>query len=347
MSQRSFGRTLTATVAASALVVSMTAGLSADARAEAKMVRMADQFGLLYLPQHVVVEKKLIEACAKEQGLGDVKVSMVRLSGGAAVNQALLSGNVDFAAGGIGPLLKLWDKTKGGANVKAAVTLAAMPLKLNTIDPRVKKLEDYVPLSDHKIALPSVKVSIQAVVLQMAAEKKWGKGQAEKLDEKTVSMKHPTALAALLAGGQAVKSHFATLPSSWQELKSGKVRTVMTSYDVLGGRHSTVALYNVEKWRKENPKLFGCVRTAFGKAAQWIQANKKEAASLFVRFTKSKLKVEDVYAMIADDNEMYYSLTPERTMEFAKFLGATGGIKNKPASWKDYFWDENHSLGGS
>ena len=246
-----------------AIAAAVLAGASANVSAEADEVRFAQQFGLLYLPMHVVVDQKLVEACAKDAGLGDVKVSMHRFSGGAAVNQALLSGNVDFAAGGIGPLLTVWDKTKGGLNVRAMTNLAAMPLKLNTNDPNVMKLEDYLEAEDHKIATPSVKVSIQARVLQMAAAKKWGQDEFDKLDDMTVSMKHPSAVAALLAGGQAVKSHFATLPTSWQELQSGKAHNVITSYDVLGGRHSTVAMYNAEKWKTENPGLYECVWKSF------------------------------------------------------------------------------------
>ena len=338
-------RRASAFVVGGTLAAIATGALGGSALAEADKVRFAQQFGLLYLPMHVVVDKKLVEACAKDAGLGDVKVTMHRFSGGAAVNQALISGNVDFAAGGIGPLLKLWNKTKGRLNVKAMTTLAAMPLKLNSNDPRVKKLEDYVGLTDHKIATPSVKVSIQAVVLQMAAKKKWGK--PFKLDPMTVSMKHPSAAAALLAGGQTVKSHFATLPTSFQELASGKVHNVLTSYDVLGGEHSTVAMYNTERWKKENPKLYACVWKSYRTAIEWINGNKKEAAALFHRFTKSKLKLEDIEKMVGDKNEMHYALEPKRTMQFAEFLHSIGAIKNKPESWKDYYWENNHDLNGS
>jgi len=333
--------------AASAAIAGMTMAASTATLAETNEVRFAQQFGLLYLPMHVVVDKKMVQACAKEKGLGDVKVSMHRFSGGAAVNQALLSSNVDFAAGGIGPLLKLWDKTKGRLNVRAMTNLSAMPLKLNTNDKRVKKIEDYVGLKDHKISTPSVKVSIQAVILQMAAKKKWGDKEAFKLDDMTVSMKHPSAMAALLAGGQAVKSHFATLPTSYAELQSGKVHNVLTSYDVLGGRHSTVAMYNKEEWKKDNPKMYECVYTSYRKSIKWINDNKKEAAALFHRFTKSKLKIEDIEKMVGDENEMLYSLTPERTMEFAKFMHSIGSIKNMPSSWKDYYWENNHDQNGS
>ncbi len=330
-----------------ALTTVMTAGLAGPAAAESDEVRFAQQFGLLYLPMHAVVSHKMVETCAKEKGLGDVKVSMHRFSGGAAVNQALLSKNVDFAAGGIGPLLKVWDKTKGRLNVKAMTNLAAMPLKLNTNDSRVKNLEDYVGLTDHKIATPSVKVSIQAVVLQMAAEKQWGKGNAFKLDDMTVSMKHPSAMAALLAGGQAVKSHFATLPTSWNELNSGKVHNVITSYDVLGGRHSTVAMYTTEAWKNDNPMLYECVWTSFRKGIDWINEDKKRAAGLYHSFTKSKLDLADVEKMLTTPGEMDYTVQPERTMQFAEFLHSIGSIDNMPESWKDYYWENNYDQKGS
>ena len=153
-------------------------------------------------------------------------------------------------------------------------------------------------------------------------------------------------LHALLAGGQAVKSHFATLPTSFAELQSGKVHNVLTSYDVLGGRHSTVAMYNKEEWKKANPKMYECVWTSYRKAMEWINGNKKDAAALFQRFTKSKLKLEDIEKMVGDENEMLYSLTPERTMEFAKFMHSIGAIKNMPASWKDYYWENNYDQNG-
>lgn len=328
----------------SALLVALAAGA---ARAESDEVRFAQQFGLLYLPMHVVVDQQLVEACAKEKGLGDVKVSMHRFSGGAAVNQALLSGNVDFAAGGIGPLLTIWDKTHGTINVRAMSNLAAMPLKLNTNDPNVKKLEDYLGASDHKIATPSVKVSIQARVLQMGSAKIWGQENFEKLDDLTVSMNHPTAAAALLSGGQSVKSHFATLPTSWQELQDPKIHNVLTSYDVLGGRHSTVAMYNTEKWKNENPKLYECVWQSYRKAMAWINQDIKRAAGLFHTFTKSKLDLADVEKMLTTTGEMDYNLQPERTMQFAKFLHSIGAIKNLPAGWKDYYWENNYDLDGS
>ncbi len=337
-----FNRTVIGMAALALLGVSV----ASPSFAESNQVRFAQQFGLLYLPMHVVVGEKLVQKHAKKAGLGDIEVSMVALSGGAAVNQALLSGNVEFASGGIGPLLTIWDKTKGSDDVKAAVDLAKMPLKLITNDPRVKKIQDYVGISDHKIATPSVS-SIQAVTLRMASVKLWGEENAKKLDPVLVNMKHPDAVAALLSGGQTVKSHFATLPFSYQELKSGKAHLVLNSFEVLGGQHSTIALYNTSKWKNANPKLYGAVVAAYAEAMDYIYADLDRAAQYFIDFTKSKLKLEDVKAMISDKNEIEFSLTPKATMRYAEFLHKIGDLKNRPSSWKDYYHENTHGMEGS
>lgn len=341
-------KTTSAGLLGAVAVAGVLVGGMGKAMADANEVKFAQQFGLLYLPLQVVVDQKMVEKQAKKMGLGDVKVTMHRFSGGAAVNQALLSGSVDFAAGGVGPLLKIWDRTFGTDNeVRAICTMSDMPLKLITNDKRVKTLKDYVGLTDHKIATPSVKASIQAVTLQMAAEKTFGAGQQFKLDDMVVSMPHPQAVAALLSGSQPVKSHFATLPFSFQELASGKAHMVLSSYDVLGGPHTIVSLYNTKKWKEANPKLFQAVSEAYFEAHKWINADLKRAAKLYKDFTKSKLEIKDLEKIVGDKNEISYDPAPRRTMQYAEFLHKIKDLKNMPKSWKDYYWENTHKLNGS
>lgn len=321
------------------------AGVTASSPLAAQEIRFAEQFGLLYLPMQVVIHEKLIEKHAAKAGLSGVTGRMIKLSGGAAVNQALLSGNVEFASGGVGPLLTIWDRTHGTEDhVKAAIDLAKMPLKLLTNDPAVQKFEDYLKVSDHKIATPSVS-SIQAVTLRMAAARAWG--DSKKLDSLLVNMNHPTAVAATLSGGQTVKSHFSTLPFSYQQLESGKVRLILNSFDVLGGPHSIVSLYATTKWVKQNPKLYKVVLDAYDEAFKFIDADIARAAKVYVDFTKSKISIEDVQKMISSKAEMEYGPAPKNTMPFAKFMHEEGAIKNLPASWKDYFHESAHGLEGS
>ena len=113
------------------------------------------------------------------------------------MNDALLSGNVDFVCLGIPGLATIWVKTKGGLEVKAASGFNFLPLQLNTRSPGIKSLRD---LTDKdKIALPAVKVSMQAIILQMAAAQTFGEANYAKLDALTVSMAHPDAMLASAA----------------------------------------------------------------------------------------------------------------------------------------------------
>lgn len=329
------------------MLMSVGMSTSAPAYAEASEVRIADQIGLLYLPLRVVIERKLIEKHAAADGLDNITVKTASFSGGGAVNTALLSGSVDFAAGGIPPLLKLWDRTKGTpTEVRGAISLTFMAYKLFTIDPRIKTLADYRKYPDTRIALPSVKASTQAVTLEMASEKAFGNGNAFVLDSQTVSMPHPQALAAMVSGRTPVRSHFATLPYSYELAHELHAREILSSYDIAGGPHTGVVLYNTKKWKEDNPKLFKAVVDAFLEAHEWIDKNPEAAAALFKRTDKSKATAADILTMIQDRSEVDYRPDVKGTMIYADFLHRTGDLKSMPASWKDYFWESVYGFKG-
>src|SRR5258708_7280220 len=194
-------------LAGAALVI---AGLAVPAAAETGEVRIAQQYGISYLPLTVMNHEKLLEAAAANNGITGLKVTWSQFGAGNAMNEALLSGNLDFASGGVGPLLTIWSKTKGRQDVKAAASLNSMPLYLNVVDANIKTLKDIS--EKDKIAMPVAKISIQAVTLQMAAEQEFGPGQWARLDPRTISRAHPDAMAAVLSGQPAHTGHFAHPP---------------------------------------------------------------------------------------------------------------------------------------
>src|SRR3954452_13460111 len=114
--------------------LSLFAG-SLAAHAEGQ-IRIAEQFGIVYLMLNVAQEQKLIEKHAKAAGI-DAKVEWVKLSGGSAVNDALLSGNIEIAGAGVGPLLTLWDRTHGKQNVRGVASLGNFPYYLVSNNPAV------------------------------------------------------------------------------------------------------------------------------------------------------------------------------------------------------------------
>ena len=163
-------------------------GVSTAALAEGQL-RIVEQFGTGYLPLHVLRDQGLIEKHGKLAGI-DIKVEWAKLSGGAAINDALLSGAVDIGAAGAGPVIVLWDRTRGNADVKIIAALGEQPNYLVTSNPNVKTLKDFTKAD--KIALPAVVVSQQSRLLQIAAAKEFGDDKYNALDEFTVTLPHPT-----------------------------------------------------------------------------------------------------------------------------------------------------------
>lgn len=315
--------------------------------AEATEVHIAEQHGLAYLPVHVVLEQQRIEARARAAGLGKIKVTVERFGGGVPVNQAVLSGRSDVGAAGVAPLLALWDRTRGGENeTRGILALAAVPLTFITNDPRVKTVRDYAGLGDHRIAVPAAAVSIQAVVLRMAAEKTFGVGQHHRLDEMVAAMPHPSAAAAIIAGRQAVRTHIATPPYSFREMTSGKGRVIATSYDFVGGPHTAVVLFATQKWKKANPKLFQAVVEAYREAIDWINADFRRAARFYLETMDSKHDLSEIESMLADKNQIAFDPTPRNTLPIAHFLHRTGAMTVKAGAWTDYFWETAHGPDG-
>jgi len=200
--------------------------------AKAETVRIARQFGISYLPLVLMQEAGLLEQEGRVRGL-DLTVDWISFTGGPPINDALISGSIDLAAGGVGPMLTLWGRTRANLRVKGIAALCSMPIWLNTNNPAVRTIADFTERD--RIALPGVKVSIQAVVLQMAALQAFGTGQQNRLDPLTVSMGHPDGQAALLGARTEITAHFTAAPYMYAEAASPEVHRVLDSYDVLGG----------------------------------------------------------------------------------------------------------------
>jgi len=313
-------------------------------RAEVGDLKVAEQYGISYLPIMVMEEQKLVEKQAKALGLPDLKVSYVKLAAGNVMNDALLSGTLHFASGGVAPLITLWSRTQGNLDVKAVAALNSMPLMLNTRNPAVKTIKDFT--DKDKIALPAVKVSIQAVTLQMAAEKVFGPGNQYKLDTLTVSMSHPDGQAALLSGQSEVDAQFSSPPFQYQQLAKPGIHTVLNSYDVLGGPATFNLVWATGKFRNENPKAYEAFVRALDEAIALINHDHKAAAELYLRVSKDKDSLQDILAML-DNPQIEFTTTPKNVMKYVDFMAKNGSIKVRPASWKDLFFPNALNLPGS
>ena len=314
------------------------------ARAEQSELRIAKQYGLGYLTMWVLEDQKIIEKNAQAAGLGDIKVTWATFRSSDVMNDALLSASVDFVCLGIPGIATIWEKTRGGIEVKAASGFNFLPLQLNTRSPNIKSIRDLT--EKDKIAMPAVKVSMQAIVLQMAAAQAFGEANYTKLDGLTVSMSHPDGMAAFLSGGGEINNHFTSPPFMQKELERPGITKVLNSVDVLGGPISFNVVAATSKFYRENPKLYAVFMKSLEDATAFINKDKRAAAEIYIRMTKDKSPVEDILKII-NDPQVEYSLLPKNIMKMVDFMHKSGTIKAKPATWKDLFFPNMHGLAGS
>jgi NitT/TauT family transport system substrate-binding protein len=328
----------------SALIAIAAAALSASA-ASAQEVRIARQFSMGYLQFNVMEHEKLLEKHAAALGLKDVKIAWTIFNGPDAMNNALISDSVDIVAGGVPGLVTLWARTKGTANeVKGISALSSQPFLMNTRSEHIKSLGD---LRDtDRIALPAVKVSVQAVALQMAAAKMHGPANYGKYDPLTVSMSPPDATIALLAGSGEINCVFSVPPFQQQQLDKPGVRTVLNSFDIMDGPHTFTVAWTSTRFHDKNPLLYKALIAALREATDIVDKDRQKAAGYWIEDVRSKLPLDKVTAVISGP-QVRWTMAPENAMKFANFMASVGSIRQAPQSWKDMFFPEVHDLNGS
>jgi NitT/TauT family transport system substrate-binding protein len=314
------------------------------ARAEQSEVTIAQQYGVAFLPLMVMERDKLLEKHARAAGLGEVSATWVKVAGPSVMNDGVVSGAIQFISVGAPSLITLWEKTRDNVGVKGVSAMTTYPLYLNVRNPAVKSIKDF---SDKdRIVVPSVKVSTQAIMLQMAAAKEFGDANYARLDPWTIGLSHPDGLLAITNNSGGVDAHFTTSPFHEQEMKIPGVRTLTTSYEILGGPATAVVIATSTKYRDANPKTYRAFLSALKEAIDSINKDKRAAAKVYLDQAKdTKNSVDDIFAMI-NAPDYAFTLTPQKVYKTAEFMNKIGSIKSKPASWKDLFFPEIHGLQG-
>jgi NitT/TauT family transport system substrate-binding protein len=332
-------------LALATIVASLAMAGQRHARAEASELRVSKGYGIHYLSLYVMEKKRLVEKYAAAAGLGDVKVTYRLLDGGNVINDAMLAGALDIAAGGAPGFLQLWDKSRtlGPNEVKGICGLGAGSVWLVTRNPNVKTLADFT--EKDRIAVPGIKTSFVAVVLQMAVAKAFGKQNYDKLDHLTVGVPHPEALKMMLSGKTEITAHFSSPPFSYIEFDQPGFHRVVNSADVFGPL-TIIMSYATRKFYEANPKLSAAYVAAAKEAGEFIAANKAEAARIYIELSAVKPSESEMTRMLSDP-ETRYSAAPNGVTHYAEFLHDIGRLKAKPASWKELFFPPIHDQPGS
>jgi NitT/TauT family transport system substrate-binding protein len=263
------------------------------ARAEATALRVAKQFGVAYMQFMVMEDQKMIEKHAKAAGLGDITVEFNQFRSSDVMNDALISGSVDFVS----------------------------------------------------LGMPAVKVSMQAIMLQMAAAKEFGPAKFDALDHLTVSMAHPDATAAMLGGPSEIVANFSSAPFQYRQMKNPAIRRILTSTDLFDEPLSFNVIATTAKFRRDNPKLHAAFLAALKEATDFINADKKRAAEIYLKITKERTPVEEIMEVLADP-AIQYTTKVGGIQAFVSFMARVGTLKNPPADWREMFFPEALGTGG-
>ena len=319
------------------LVAAIAALGNVPALAEATMVRAAKQYGLGYVQFMIMEDMKLVEKQAKAAGLGDIEVTWNTFRSSDVMNDALISGNVDFVSLGIAGMMTIWDRTKGTIDVRGVTGFNSMPIALNVRNPNVKSLKDFS--EKDRIAMPAVGVSNQAILLRMAAEKEFGPGQHGKLDHLAITMSHPDATIAMLAGQADVTANFSSVPFQYRQQKQDGIRQLLTSTDILGAPFSFNIIAATAKFRAENPKLYGAFLAALKEATGMVNNDRKWTAETYLRISKDKMPLEELME-IMNRPDIVFTTKLTGADPMILFMARTGNFKNKPASVKELLFPD-------
>jgi NitT/TauT family transport system substrate-binding protein len=318
--------------------------LALPARAEVSELHVARQYGLGYLQMMLMEDQHLIEKHAKAAGLGALDVTWATFRSSDVMNDALISGSVDFVCLGAAGLATIWAKTRGNLDVRGVAAMNAQPNFLNTRKPGINSIRDFT--EQDRIALPAVKVAMQAIALQMEAAAAFGPADYAKLDGLTVSMAHPDGMVALLSGGGEIIAHYTAAPYQYKELAAPGIHKLLDSYQVMGGPYSFNVVAATARFRSANPKTYAAFLAALAEATDAINRDKPAAAAAYLRITQDKSPESEILAML-NDPAIEFTLVPQRLMKIASFMHQVGSIKVQPTSWKDLFFPEAHDLPGS
>lgn len=306
------------------------------AAAEVDTLRLAKQFGIGYLQLILMEDLKTVEKHAERQGL-KTKVEWNTFRSSDVMIDALLSDTLDVASLGLPGLALIADRTRGRLDVRGIAGLNVIDLVLTVRKPGITSLRDFGP--NDRIAVPAVKVSNQAILLQMAAAKLYGDAAWARLDGLTVSMAHPDATATMLGGQSEIVANFSSPPFSYRQLAAPGIRKLTSGNEIVGGAWSFNALAASAAFRQKNPKTLAAFLGALDETTAAINKDKKWAAENYLRITKDRASLDDILAILEDPANRYTTV-PEGVKTWVDFMAKVGTLRQTPADWRELFHPE-------
>lgn len=302
-----------------ALLAAVAGGSTASGggvAAPSKVV-IAYQPGMGYAPLIVLKEQRTLE-----RRYPNTTFEWRVLPSGAAITNGVISGQVHVAAMGTGPFLLGWAR---GIDWKLLAPLNEGDLWLMAKDPAIRTIAD---LRGKRIAMPGP-TSIQAVVLRKMAQAKLGDARA--LDASIVTMDHPDAMQALIAG--QIDAHLTSPPFQFQERVRG-AHVVARSYQYFGA-HTFLGTVVTQSFYNQNTAFANQVYRDIQAAIKLVSTNPQRVANLLAKDAGGNPTPRQFKQWIGNP-AITYTTRPRGLMRTAYFMSRTGQLPGRaPASWRD------------
>lgn len=293
----------------------------------AKKFTIAYQPGLGYAPLLIAKQKKSLE-----KAVPGTSVEWRVLDSGAAIRDGVLSGDIQIAAGGIGPFLVGYD---GGVKWKVVTAMENMNLFLMAKDPKITSLKDLEGAG--KIAMPAPD-SIQAVVVRKGAAEQLGNANA--FDSQIVALGHPQGVQALIS--DQLDAHMTSPPFQTKEEAQG-AHKILASYDVFG-EHTFNSVFAPTDVEACNPKFMRALIAAITDANTMLAEDPAAASKVLVP-EMGDATAESIEEMITS-SDVNWTTTPQGFEAFAKFMHEIKLVKTIPKT-SDLFFKSEATSGGS
>ncbi|MGM0498634.1 MAG: ABC transporter substrate-binding protein [Bacillota bacterium] len=227
---------------------------------------IAEQYGLAYAPVQLIKELGFLEKNDK-----NLKIEWKQLSNTTSIRESMLAGEVDIAFMAIPPFLIAKDK---GMQWKIISGLSESPLGLMTNREYINSTADFK--AEDKIALPQPG-SIQHILLSMSAQRDFE--AADKFDDQLLTMNHPDAMNALLAGREAA-AHFASPPYLFLESKENGIKKILSGKEAFGGDFTFIIGVSTEEFYQQQSQNYRIFLEALMKSIKFIENNRDESAEI-------------------------------------------------------------------
>lgn len=315
------------------LSTALTPQLSAEA--EAKEIRIAQLRQINYIPFLVMEEQGLFEKHAAELGEPELTAEFITFGNGSATTDALITGNVEYVAVGLTNFAILWARSRG--DVKGVANVSGIPLPLLTRNPDIRSLEDFGP--NDRIAVPTVGVSVQAIMLSMALERLYGPEGRDRLNAQTVQLSHSDAAIVLGNPMHEVNSHFSSAPYYIVSLRDPDVHEVFSNDELFDEPLASNILFTTTANHEANNVASRALIAALKEAHAYIADNKEEVAALYLERSGDPITQEEVVEVLNGPG-VQFDVNPASAMPVWEFMADAGMLTQKPASWRDMFFED-------